>query len=148
MNISRFVDNPNYLIEKAQLINNLADLGIKHIESHRIQLKKKLGEGEFGRVFLGTVLDLDKDKIISQTKHEKTLVAIKVLKHMKEKFSQEFKSEALLLSNLDHDNIVKFHGVSVDQNPFMMVFEYMKFGDLNTFLRSFNCVSILKGLLF
>ena len=82
---------------------------------------------------MGTVLELDTDK--------KTLVAVKVLKHMPEQMSVEFEREAELLSNISHENIVTFHGISIDQQPFLMIFEYMKLGDLNSFLRSYDMVS-------
>ena len=47
LNLSRLVENPNYLEEKQQY---LSIKGIGHIESKRIQLIKELGEGAFGRV--------------------------------------------------------------------------------------------------
>lgn len=49
---------------------------------------------------------------------------------------KDFQREAELLTNLQHDHIVKFYGVCVDGDPLIMVFEYMKHGDLNKFLRS------------
>lgn len=48
---------------------------------------------------------------------------------------KDFQREAELLTNLQHDHIVKFYGVCVDGDPLIMVFEYMKHGDLNKFLR-------------
>lgn len=39
------------------------------------------------------------------------------------------------MTNLQHEHIVKFYGVCVDGDPLIMVFEYMKHGDLNKFLR-------------
>lgn len=61
-----FVDNPNYLAQKRQYLK-----GIQHVKSERIQLVEYLGEGEFGRVFLGT---------LETEANEKTMVAVKVLK--------------------------------------------------------------------
>ncbi|KAI4789845.1 hypothetical protein KUCAC02_034992, partial [Chaenocephalus aceratus] len=49
---------------------------------------------------------------------------------------KDFQREAELLTNLQHDHIVKFYGVCVDGDPLIMVFEYMKHGDLNKFLRA------------
>ena len=48
---------------------------------------------------------------------------------------KDFQREAELLTNLQHEHIVKFYGVCVDGDPLIMVFEYMKHGDLNKFLR-------------
>ncbi len=63
---------------------------------------------------------------VSQTLKDPTLTARK-----------DFQREAELLTNLQHDHIVKFYGVCVDGDPLIMVFEYMKHGDLNKFLRYF-----------
>jgi len=48
---------------------------------------------------------------------------------------KDFQREAELLTNLQHQHIVRFFGVCVDGDPLIMVFEYMKHGDLNKFLR-------------
>lgn len=37
---------------------------------------------------------------------------------------------------LQHEHIVRFYGVCTDGEPLAMVFEYMRHGDLNRFLRS------------
>lgn len=128
---SRFVDNPNYLEEKQQLLSNM---GIRQIERNKIELFQELGEGAFGRVFLGSVTALH-----DQSPTDKTLVAVKTLKDMPQ-LCNEFEREAELLSNLSHENIVTFYGVSVTEQPFMMLFEYMKLGDLNSYLRKHNSV--------
>lgn len=48
---------------------------------------------------------------------------------------KDFQREAELLTNLQHEHIVKFYGVCGDGDPLIMVFEYMKHGDLHKFLR-------------
>jgi serine/threonine protein kinase len=66
-----------------------------------------------------------------------TMVAAKTLKECNEDDVRlDFEREAELLSNLKHKNIVHFYGISWDGDPFMMLFEYMEYGDLNNFLRS------------
>jgi len=57
------------------------------------------------------------------------------LKEASESGRADFHREAELLTNLQHDHIVKFYGVCVESDPLIMVFEYMKHGDLNKFLR-------------
>lgn len=127
-------------------------LGIRHINRNCIDLLQELGEGAFGRVYLGSVAGLESLKTNldeKETKHEanikkysqdgKTLVAVKMLKNMPQ-LCTEFEREAELLSNLSHENIVTFYGVSVDQQPFLMLFEYMRLGDLNSYLRNHNSV--------
>ena len=54
---------------------------------------------------------------------------------------KDFQREAELLTNLQHEHIVKFYGVCVDGDPLIMVFEYMKHGDLNKFLRWVHTLS-------
>lgn len=56
---------------------------------------------------------------------------------------KDFQREAELLTNLQHDHIVKFYGVCVDGDPLIMVFEYMKHGDLNKFLRCVDGINTL-----
>lgn len=57
------------------------------------------------------------------------------LKEASESGRADFYREAELLTNLQHDHIVTFYGVCVESDPLIMVFEYMKHGDLNKFLR-------------
>ena len=57
------------------------------------------------------------------------------LKEASESGRADFHREAELLTNLQHEHIVTFYGVCVDSDPLIMVFEYMKHGDLNKFLR-------------
>lgn len=73
-----------------------------------------------------------------------TLVAAKTLKENNgEETRIEFEREAELLTNLKHPNIVTFYGISWDGDPFMMLFEYMEYGDLNNFLRTHGPDSFL-----
>lgn len=57
------------------------------------------------------------------------------LKEASESGRADFHREAELLTNLQHEHIVTFYGVCVESDPLIMVFEYMKHGDLNKFLR-------------
>ncbi|GIY30665.1 high affinity nerve growth factor receptor [Caerostris extrusa] len=91
---------------------------LKSITSLRekISFVQTLGEGAFGRVFLGTVDYLTPDE-------PTTLVAVKTLKDTN--FSDakvDFEREAELLTNMQHDNIIKFYGVSTDGEAPMMIF--------------------------
>ena len=61
--------------------------------------------------------------------------APQTLKEASESGRADFHREAELLTNLQHEHIVTFYGVCVDSDPLIMVFEYMKHGDLNKFLR-------------
>ncbi|XP_061591320.1 NT-3 growth factor receptor-like [Cololabis saira] len=102
---------------------------VQHIKRRDIILKRELGEGAFGKVFLAECYNLSPTK-------DKMLVAVKTLKDPNLSARKDFQREAELLTNLQHDHIVKFYGVCVDGDPLIMVFEYMKHGDLNKFLRA------------
>ncbi|KAF0040427.1 hypothetical protein F2P81_006325 [Scophthalmus maximus] len=102
---------------------------VQHIKRRDIILKRELGEGAFGKVFLAECYNLSPTK-------DKMLVAIKNLKDPTLAARKDFQREAELLTNLQHEHIVKFYGVCVDGDPLIMVFEYMKHGDLNKFLRA------------
>ncbi|XP_009887402.1 PREDICTED: BDNF/NT-3 growth factors receptor-like, partial [Charadrius vociferus] len=101
---------------------------VQHIKRHNIVLKRELGEGAFGKVFLAECYNLC-------PKQDKMLVAVKTLKDASDNARKDFHHEAELLTNLQHEHIVKFYGVCVEGDPLIMVFEYMKNGDLNKFLR-------------
>ncbi|KAH9507105.1 BDNF/NT-3 growth factors receptor [Dermatophagoides farinae] len=126
--VENFVQNPNYFSEAQQLLKNSA---IYHISTEKINFIRELGEGAFGRVFLGTVDYLTADE-------PTTMVAIKMLKETQANCTDlldEFSREAEFLANLIHPNIVTFYGISMDGPTLMMLFEYMEYGDLNNFLR-------------
>ncbi|RMC19145.1 hypothetical protein DUI87_03749 [Hirundo rustica rustica] len=102
---------------------------VHHIKRHNIVLKRELGEGAFGKVFLAECYNLCPEQ-------GKILVAVKTLKDASDNARKDFHREAELLTNLQHEHIVKFYGVCVEGDPLIMVFEYMKHGDLNKFLRA------------
>uniref|UniRef100_A0A3Q3RJ45 Tyrosine-protein kinase receptor n=1 Tax=Mastacembelus armatus TaxID=205130 RepID=A0A3Q3RJ45_9TELE len=111
---------------------------VQHIKRHNIVLKRELGEGAFGKVFLAECYNLSPDQ-------EKILVAVKTLKEASENARKDFHREAELLTNLQHEHIVTFYGVCVESDPLIMVFEYMKHGDLNKFLRAHGPDAVLMA---
>lgn len=60
---------------------------------------------------------------------------VQALKEASESARQDFQREAQLLTLLQHRHIVRFFGVCTEGRPLLMVFEYMRHGDLNRFLR-------------
>ncbi|KAM9816354.1 NT-3 growth factor receptor-like isoform 4-T4 [Syngnathus typhle] len=117
------------LIHKYGRHSKLRMKDVEHLKRKDIILKKELGEGAFGKVFLAECYTLCPRK-------DKMLVAVKTLKDPTLSARKDFQREAELLTNLQHEHIVKFYGVCVDGDPLIMVFEYMKHGDLNKFLRA------------
>ncbi|XP_068616221.1 high affinity nerve growth factor receptor-like, partial [Brachionichthys hirsutus] len=123
--LSSFVENPQYFCG----IIKEKDMCVQHIKRQDIVLKWELGEGAFGKVYLAECAHLSPDS-------DKMLVAIKTLKDANESTRQDFQREAELLTVLQHQHIVRFYGVCTDGEPLAMVFEYMRHGDLNRFLRA------------
>ncbi|TRY54314.1 hypothetical protein DNTS_021292 [Danionella cerebrum] len=130
------IENPQYFRNLGSLLKS--DTLVQHIKRHNILLKRELGEGAFGKVFLAECYNLSLDL-------EKILVAVKTLKEASESGRADFHREAELLTNLQHEHIVKFYGVCVESDPLIMVFEYMKHGDLNKFLRSHGPDAVLMA---
>ncbi|XP_067367082.1 high affinity nerve growth factor receptor isoform X3 [Channa argus] len=123
--LSSFVENPQYF---CGIIKD-KDMCVQHIKRQDIVLKWELGEGAFGKVYLAECANLSPN-------NDKMLVAIKTLKDANESTRQDFQREAELLTVLQHQHIVRFYGVCTDGEPLAMVFEYMRHGDLNRFLRA------------
>ncbi|XP_078106982.1 BDNF/NT-3 growth factors receptor isoform X2 [Sander vitreus] len=130
------IENPQYFRSTNSLLKT--DTFVQHIKRHNIVLKRELGEGAFGKVFLAECYNLSPD-------HEKILVAVKTLKEASENARKDFHREAELLTNLQHEHIVTFYGVCVESDPLIMVFEYMKHGDLNKFLRAHGPDAVLMA---
>ncbi|KAM9723744.1 high affinity nerve growth factor receptor [Menidia menidia] len=123
--LSSFVENPQYF---CGIIKD-KDMCVQHIKRQDIVLKWELGEGAFGKVYLAECYNLSPDS-------DRMLVAIKTLKDANESTRQDFQREAELLTVLQHQHVVRFYGVCTDGEPLAMVFEYMRHGDLNRFLRA------------
>uniref|UniRef100_A0A3P9LYW7 receptor protein-tyrosine kinase n=1 Tax=Oryzias latipes TaxID=8090 RepID=A0A3P9LYW7_ORYLA len=130
------IENPQYFRNSGSMLKS--DTFVKHIKRHNIVLKRELGEGAFGKVFLAECYNLVPHQ-------EKIHVAVKTLKEASESGRADFYREAELLTNLQHDHIVTFYGVCVESDPLIMVFEYMKHGDLNKFLRSHGPDAVLMA---
>ncbi|KAF4072919.1 hypothetical protein AMELA_G00252880 [Ameiurus melas] len=130
------IENPQYFRIPGSVLKS--DTFVQHIKRHNIVLKRELGEGAFGKVFLAECYNLSPDQ-------EKILVAVKTLKEASESGRADFHREAELLTNLQHEHIVTFYGVCVESDPLIMVFEYMKHGDLNKFLRAHGPDAILMA---
>uniref|UniRef100_A0A8C2DQH3 Tyrosine-protein kinase n=1 Tax=Cyprinus carpio TaxID=7962 RepID=A0A8C2DQH3_CYPCA len=80
-------------------------------------------KGNFGEVFRGTLRD-------------KTLVAVKTCKEdLPQDLKIKFLSEARILKQYDHPNIVKLIGVCTQRQPIYIVMELVPGGDFLSFLR-------------
>ncbi|XP_043916831.1 BDNF/NT-3 growth factors receptor isoform X2 [Protopterus annectens] len=130
------IENPQYFRSPNSLLKS--HTFVQHIKRHNIILKRELGEGAFGKVFLAECYNLCPEQ-------DKILVAVKTLKEASDNARKDFHREAELLTNLQHEHIVTFYGVCVEGDPLIMVFEYMKHGDLNKFLRAHGPDAVLMA---
>ncbi|CAN6348459.1 unnamed protein product [Urochloa humidicola] len=73
----------------------------------------KLGQGSFGRVYLGKLNNGEK-------------VAIKVLSSESRQGTKEFLNELSVISNITHHNLVKLHGCCVDGGQKMLAYNYVE----------------------
>ncbi|NXA43966.1 EPHA2 protein, partial [Eudromia elegans] len=103
--------------------------------------QKVIGAGEFGEVYKGT---------LKRGKKE-VPVAIKTLKAgSTEKQRVDFLSEAGIMGQFGHHNVIRLEGVVSKHKPFMIITEYMENGALDKFLREKDgefCVIQLVGML-
>ncbi|KAI1705514.1 protein tyrosine kinase domain-containing protein [Ditylenchus destructor] len=93
-----------------------------------IQITKKLGEGAFGEVSLGT---------LRRSNGETVNVAIKQakLENMTKEQIKDITREARLMRRFDHPNVVKLYGVAAGREPLMLVLELADKGSLDSYLQ-------------
>ncbi|NXF78051.1 EPHA2 protein, partial [Sclerurus mexicanus] len=109
-----------------------------------ITRQKVIGAGEFGEVYKGTL----------KRGRKEVPVAIKTLKvGYTEKQRVDFLSEATIMGQFSHHNIIRLEGVVSKYKPFMIVTEYMENGALDKFLREkdgdfgvIQLVGMLRGI--
>lgn len=90
------------------------------------------GGGEFGDVCRGRLK-------IPPNFMQDIDVAIKTLKPgSSEKARCDFLTEASIMGQFDHPNVIYLQGVVTRSNPVMIITEYMENGSLDTFLRVSN----------
>uniref|UniRef100_A0A3Q3MVI1 receptor protein-tyrosine kinase n=1 Tax=Labrus bergylta TaxID=56723 RepID=A0A3Q3MVI1_9LABR len=115
------------------------------IHPSHITKQKVIGAGEFGEVYRG---------ILKAPSRKEVAVAIKTLKPgYTEKQRQDFLSEASIMGQFSHQNIIRLEGVVTKFKHAMIVTEYMENGALDRYLRdhdgefgSFQLVGMLRGI--
>nr|XP_029120078.1 probable LRR receptor-like serine/threonine-protein kinase At1g53440 isoform X2 [Elaeis guineensis] len=81
----------------------------------------KIGEGGFGPVYKGVMPD-------------GSLIAVKQLSSKSKQGNREFVNEIGTVSALQHPNLVKFHGCSIEGNQLLLIYEYMENNSLASVL--------------
>ncbi|CAI8609864.1 unnamed protein product [Vicia faba] len=83
--------------------------------------QKVIGYGGFGSVYKGTLMN-------------KTLVAVKRVKHDSKQGLKEFMAEISSMGRLQHKNLVQMRGWCRKGNELMLVYDYMPNGSLNKWI--------------
>ncbi|KAF8038360.1 hypothetical protein BT93_B1020 [Corymbia citriodora subsp. variegata] len=83
---------------------------------------RKLGEGGFGAVYRGYLLNLD------------TTIAVKRISRGSKQGKREFVTEVKVISSLRHRNLVQLIGWCHEGHEFLLVYEYMPNGSLDSHL--------------
>lgn len=127
---------------ESTLLMQLQTMSNLQLDCTHVTLLRELGDGHFGKVYLGETVGLSlKDLNIDDTDTEtnvSVLVAVKVLKENSPLHKQSaFVKEVKLMSDLSHHNIVNLLGVCTAGIPFM-VMEFMIHGDLKHYLQKFT----------
>ncbi|CAL8316199.1 unnamed protein product [Merluccius merluccius] len=103
----------------------LDSLAVKYgIDRSDIVLGRILGSGFFGEVY---------DGVYKQINGDRTSVAVKTCKDCSPDVMEKFMSEAVIMKNLDHPNIVKLIGI-IEEDPVWIVMELYPFGELGNYL--------------
>ncbi|KAM6453214.1 ephrin type-B receptor 4 [Liasis olivaceus] len=117
----------------------------KEIDVSYVKIEEVIGAGEFGEVCRGLLKVPGKKEIY---------VAIKTLKGgYTEKQRREFLSEASIMGQFEHPNIIRLDGVITNSVPVMIITEFMENGALDSFLRlndgqftPIQLVGMLRGI--
>ena len=111
------------VLRRAVLKQTMEDDQYTMNRSNIILDKVPLGKGNFGDVYSGTLKDSGKRVAVKTCRSE----------HIPE--TQQFLSEAKILKQYNHPNIVRLLGVCADKEPVYIVMELMTGGDFLHFLR-------------
>ncbi|KAH9803121.1 Receptor-like serine/threonine-protein kinase SD1-8 [Citrus sinensis] len=84
-------------------------------------INNKLGEGGFGPVYRGTLVDGQE-------------IAVKRLSKISEQGLKELKNEVILFSKLQHRNLVKLLGCCIQGEEKLLIYEFMPNKSLNSFI--------------
>nr|XP_023912662.1 G-type lectin S-receptor-like serine/threonine-protein kinase At4g27290 isoform X1 [Quercus suber] len=89
--------------------------------TNNFSISNKLGEGGFGPVYKGSLLNGH-------------LVAIKRLSRKSGQGWEELKNEAMLIAKLQHKNLVKLLGCCIERDEKILIYEYLPNKSLDYFL--------------
>lgn len=139
---SRSYVDPHTYEDPNQAVREFA----REIDANFITIEAIIGGGEFGDVCRGKLKLPDGRSEID--------VAIKTLKPgSSDKARNDFLTEASIMGQFEHPNVIFLQGVVTKSNPVMIITEFMENGSLDTFLRAndgkfqvLQLVGMLRGI--
>ncbi|KAG7472731.1 hypothetical protein MATL_G00112050 [Megalops atlanticus] len=138
--LKTYVDPHTYEDPNMAVLKFASEINPSHITRQKV-----IGAGEFGEVYRG---------LLKVPGRKEVTVAIKTLKQgYSEKQRQDFLSEASIMGQFSHQNIIRLEGVVTKFKHAMIVTEYMENGALDKYLRdhdgefnSCQLVGMLRGI--
>lgn len=125
----------NSLYGAGVAISGDADEGIFNlniIPASRLRFLHYIGCGAFGKVWEGRYLVSSSSCSNLEDRFERVALKVRNVKSLSE---SEFKREAMLMQRYQHENIVRFYGISLDSpNHQCLVLEMMDQGNLREYL--------------
>ncbi|CDP04300.1 unnamed protein product [Coffea canephora] len=100
---------------------HLYGYGILANATNTFHVENKLGKGGFGSVYKGKLIDGQE-------------IAVKRLSNSSTQGIEEFKNEVLVISKLQHRNLVRLLGCCVEREEKMLVYEFMPNRSLDAYL--------------
>ncbi|XP_052201104.1 G-type lectin S-receptor-like serine/threonine-protein kinase At1g11330 isoform X5 [Diospyros lotus] len=91
------------------------------IATNNFHVTNMLGQGGFGPVYKGKLLDGQK-------------IAVKRLSRSSQQGLKEFMNEVMVISKLQHRNLVRLFGCCIEREEKMLIYEYMPNKSLDVFL--------------
>ncbi|XP_011602725.2 tyrosine-protein kinase transmembrane receptor ROR2 isoform X1 [Takifugu rubripes] len=120
--------SPHQDVELSLLSQHKAQVKLQEINMSSLRFIEELGEDRFGKVYKGHLYGFTASEPMQ-------LVTIKTVRDRGDlTLCEEFRQEALLHFQLQHQNIVCLLGVVTKEQPMSMVFSSSSLGDLHEFL--------------
>ena len=94
------------------------------INNTKFKIIKELGQGGFGKVI----------QVLSKSDKKDYAIKVIPIKNETKNKIEEFQNEANILSKFNCDNIVKYYGVSKDNNNIYILMEFCSEGNLRNFI--------------
>ncbi|KAH8495220.1 hypothetical protein Peur_056008 [Populus x canadensis] len=100
--------------------------------TNRFDPKRKIGDGGFGSVYLGQLSDARIVAVKYLHRHHQAAAAGRAFS------TKSFCNEILILSSINHSNLVKLHGYCSDPRGLLLVYDYVPNGTLADHLHGTN----------